>query len=90
MNKQELIAQVAEVTGKKKNETEEIINTLFTTIGEILAKGEKVMIAGYLNFDVKPTDARIGRNPKTGETVNIAAGRKVTVKVMKKLKDAVK
>lgn len=55
-----------------------------------MVTGEEVAITGYVTFSVKDTPERVARNPKNGETVNVPAGRKVTVKAGKILKDAIK
>lgn len=90
MKKVELIEKLAEVTGKTKKETTETVNSLLNIIEETLVIGEEVAITGYVTFSVKNTPERVARNPKNGETVNVPAGRKVTVKAGKILKDAVK
>ena len=90
MKKVDLIAKLAEVTGKTKKETTETVNSLLNIIEETLVTGEEVAITGYVTFSVKNTPERVARNPKNGETVNVPAGRKVTVKAGKILKDAIK
>ena len=90
MKKVDLIAKLAEATGKTKKETTETVNSLLNIIEETLVTGEEVAITGYVTFSVKNTPERVARNPKNGETVNVPAGRKVTVKAGKILKDAIK
>lgn len=90
MKKVELIERLAEVTGKTKKDTIATVNALLNIIEETLVAGEEVAITGYVTFSVKDTPERVARNPKNGETVNVPAGRKVTVKAGKILKDAIK
>ena len=71
MNKTELIAQVAEKTGLSKKDTESIINAAVDTIASTMAQGDKVQLSGFGIFEVKDRQARVGRNPKTKETIEI-------------------
>ena len=89
MNKTELIAAVAEKTGLTKKDAERVISTTVETIIETLVKGEKVQISGFGNFEVKAREARVGRNPRTKETIQIPATRLPVFKASKALKDAV-
>ena len=89
MNKAELIAAVAEKTGLSKKDSEKAINATFETVTTSLEAGEKVQLVGFGVFDVKARGARIGRNPKTKEEINIAASRIPTFQAGKVLKDAV-
>ena len=88
MTKTELIAAVAERTGTTKKDAERVVNATFETIAAELAKGEKVQIAGFGIFETKRREARTGRNPLTGETIQIAASRTPSFKAGKALKDA--
>lgn len=90
MKKVELIEKLAQATGKTKKDTIATVNALLNIIEETLVAGEEVAITGYVTFSVKDTPERTARNPKTGEVVNVPAGKKVTVKAGKILKDAVK
>ena len=90
MKKVDLIAKLAEVTGKTKKETTETIDALLGIITETLKNGEDVTLTGYFGFEVKDTPARKGRNPKTGEELDVPEGKKVKVKIGKFLKDAVR
>ena len=90
MNKTELVAAVAEKTGLTKKDAERVISTTIETITETLVKGEKVQISGFGNFEVKAREARVGRNPRTKETIQIPATRLPAFKASKALKDAVK
>ena len=89
MNKTELVAAVAEKTGLTKKDAERVISTTIETITETLVKGEKVQISGFGNFEVKAREARVGRNPRTKETIQIPATRLPAFKAAKALKDAV-
>ena len=89
MNKTELIAAVAEKTGMTKKDAERVINATFESITASLAKGDKVAVSGFGNFEVKNREARVGRNPRTKETIQIPATRLPAFKAAKALKDAV-
>ena len=89
MNKTELIAAVAEKTGMTKKDAERVINATFETVTASLAKGEKVAVSGFGNFEVKAREARVGRNPRTKETIQIPATRLPAFKASKALKDSV-
>ena len=89
MNKAELIATVAEVAGLSKKDSEKAVNATFDTITAALEAGEKVSLVGFGAFDVKERAARMGRNPRTKEEVEIPASRVPQFKAGKALKDAV-
>ena len=89
MNKTELIAQVAEKTGLSKKDTESIINAAVDTIAATMAQGDKVQLSGFGIFEVKDRQARVGRNPKTKEAIEIPASRQPVFKPSKALKDTV-
>ena len=89
MNKTELIAAVAEKTGMTKKDAERVINATVDTITETLVKGEKVAMSGFGIFEVRERMARIGRNPRTKESVQIPATRLPAFKASKALKDTV-
>ena len=89
MNKTELVAAVAEKTGLSKKDSEKAVNAAFDSITEALVAGEKVQLVGFGAFEVKERSARIGRNPKTKESIEIPASRVASFKVGKALKDAV-
>lgn len=89
MNKTELVAAVAEKTGMSKKDSEKAVNAAFDSITEALVAGEKVQLVGFGAFEVKERSARIGRNPKTKESIEIPASRVASFKVGKALKDAV-
>ena len=89
MNKTELIAAVAEKTGLTKKDAERAVNATVEAITESLVKGEKVSVSGFGNFEVKAREARVGRNPRTKETIQIPATKLPAFKAAKALKDAV-
>ena len=89
MNKTELISACAESTGLSKKDSERVLNAAIDAITAALVKGEKVQISGFGIFETKDREARIGRNPRTGETMKIAASKNPTFKAGKALKDAV-
>ena len=89
MNKTELIAAVAEKAGLTKKDAERAVNATVETITESLVKGDKVSVSGFGIFEVKNREARVGRNPRTKETIEIPATRLPGFKASKTLKDTV-
>jgi len=89
MNKTELIAAVAEKTGLTKKDAERVINATFVSVTASLVKGDKVQISGFGIFEVKAREARVGRNPRTKETIQIPATKLPAFKASKTLKDTV-
>jgi len=89
MNKTELIAAVAEKTGMTKKDAERVINATVDTITDTLNKGEKVQMSGFGIFEVKAREARVGRNPRTKETIQIPATRLPAFKASRALKDLI-
>ena len=89
MNKTELIAAVAEKVGMTKKDAERVVSATIETIEASLVKGEKVSISGFGIFEVKACEARVGRNPRTKETIQIPATRLPAFKASKALKDSV-
>ena len=89
MNKTELIAAVAEKTGMTKKDAERVVNATVEAITESLVKGDKVQVSGFGIFEVKAREARVGRNPRTKEAIQIPATRLPAFKASKALKDAV-
>ncbi|MCK4810186.1 MAG: HU family DNA-binding protein [Candidatus Omnitrophica bacterium] len=87
MNKAQLIDIVSENTNTKK-EAQEAVETILDAIKKALKKQEPVTIAGFGTFKVKNRKARSGRNPKTGETIQIAASKSVGFKPSKDLKSS--
>ena len=89
MNKTELIAAVAEKAGLTKKDAERALNATFEAITESLVKGDKVSVSGFGIFEVKNREARVGRNPRTKETIEIPATKLPVFKAAKALKDVV-
>lgn len=89
MNKTDLVAIVAEKAGITKKDADRIVSATVETIAENLIKGEKVQISGFGIFEVKNREARVGRNPRTKQTIQIPATRMPTFKASKSLKDSV-
>ena len=89
MNKTELIAAVAQKTGLTKKDAERVVSATVDTIVETMAKGEKVQISGFGIFEAKAREARVGRNPRTKQTIEIPATRLPAFKASKTLKDSV-
>ena len=89
MNKTELIAVVAQNAGMTKKDAERAVNATIDAIAANLAKGEKVQVSGFGSFEVKTREARVGRNPRTKETIQIPASRQPIFKAGKALKDIV-
>lgn len=88
MNKNELIAAVADSTGLAKNQAGAALDAVLSTISAELAKGGDVRLPGFGNFSVSHRGARTGRNPLTGKPVEIAAKNAPKFSAGKALKDA--
>ena len=89
MNKTQLIEVVAAKTGLKKKEADAAVAAVFGAIEEALAAGEKVQLIGFGTFEVRERAAKEGRNPRTGETIKIAASKVPAFKAGQALKNAV-
>jgi len=89
MNKAELIASVAEKTEFTKKDSEKAVGAFLDAIREALAAGDKVQLVGFGTFEIRERAARKGRNPQTGEEINIEAARVPVFKAGKALRDAV-
>lgn len=90
MNKTEMISVVAEkIEGATKKDIAVVVDTVFETIKEAVASGEKVQLVGFGNFEVTERAARTGRNPQTGQTIEIAASKSPKFKAGKAFKDIV-
>lgn len=88
MTKAELIDSIASKTDLPKGTAERIVATIFDDIVAALKGGDKVHISGFGTFQVSDRKARTGRNPKTGEAIQIAASRAAKFKPGKTLKDS--
>lgn len=89
MNKAELIAAVSEKAELSKKDAEKAVKALTDVVSEELVKGEKIQLVGFGTFEVSERAAREGRNPKTGEVMNIPASKTPKFKAGKALKDMV-
>ena len=89
MSFEDLKSAVAARAGLSKAQTDQALSTFFEQLKITLSKGEKVSLPGIGQFDVAERAARQGRNPQTGETIDIAASKAVKFKAGKALKDAV-
>lgn len=89
MNKTELIASVAEKAELSKKDAEKAVTALLESVTETLKAGDRIALTGFGTFEVKERAARTGKNPRTGEPVQIAAARVPVFKAGKVLKDAV-
>ena len=89
MNKAELVAAVAEKTALSKKDSEKAVNAAVEVISATLAEGGKVQLVGFGSFETKERNARVGRNPRTKEEIEIPASRVPAFKAGKALKDAV-
>lgn len=87
MNKTELIAEVAKKCGMSKKDAEKAVTTTFDTIAEALSQGDKVQLVGFGGFETKKRGARMGRNPKTKEAIEIPATTIPVFKAGKALKE---
>lgn len=90
MNKTDLVNSVAEATGLSRKDAVNAVESVFSTISDALAEGDKVQLIGFGNFEVRERAARKGRNPQSGEEIEIAASKVPAFKPGKALKDAVK
>ena len=89
MNKTQFVDAVAQKAGMSKREAEAAVNAMTAVVADALKAGDKVQLIGFGTFEVKARAARNGRNPKTGETITIAASKAPTFSAGKALKDAV-
>ena len=85
MNKASLVEAIAKGTGMTKTASNEALNVLTSTIGDALAKGDKVTIPGFGTFKTAKREARTGRNPQTGKEIQIPAKTVVRFKAGKGL-----
>ncbi len=87
MNRTELVAAIAEKAGISKKDSEAALKAFIDTVTEELKNGEKVQLVGFGTFEVSERAAREGRNPQTGETMQISASKNPKFKAGKALKD---
>lgn len=89
MNKTELVNVVAAETNLAKKDVDAVISATLKAVTDAMKEGDKVALIGFGTFEVKATAEREGRNPKTGETIKIAASKKPVFSASKVLKDEV-
>ena len=89
MNKTELVAAVAEQADISKKDAEKVLKAFVDVVTDELVKGEKVQLVGFGTFEVSERAAREGRNPQTGETMEIKASKAPKFKAGKALKDVI-
>ena len=89
MNKSDLIEALSKETGLPVRKAEEVVNTVFNSMADSLAKGDRIEIRGFGSFKIKDYDGYIGRNPRTGESVNVRSKRLPFFKCGKDLKERV-
>lgn len=90
MNKSDLISQVVESTELSKKDATKAVDAVFEAISTALQNGDKVQLVGFGNFEVRERSARKGRNPQTGEEIEIPASKIPAFKPGKALKDGIK
>ncbi|MDP5273792.1 HU family DNA-binding protein [Chengkuizengella axinellae] len=89
MNKSELVTKVAETAELQKKDASKAVDAVFQVISEALQSGDKVQLVGFGNFEVRERSARKGRNPQTGEEIDIAASKVPAFKPGKALKEGI-
>jgi integration host factor subunit alpha len=90
LTKSDIIEDLNNEIGLNKREAKELVDILFNDIKSLLSEGHEVMLSGFGNFQLRDKSPRPGRNPRTGEDVEISARRVVTFKSGQKLKESVK
>jgi DNA-binding protein HU-beta len=88
MNKATLIAQIADKSGLERKQAEKALDAFVDTVTSALKEGDKVQLVGFGSFEVKERAAHSGRNPATGETIEIQASKSPVFKAGKTFKDA--
>ena len=86
MNKTELVEAIASSTELTKTDVDKVVTALVEVVTDALAKGDKVSLKGFGNFEVRTRSERTGRNPRTGETMTIAASKAPALKASSALK----
>lgn len=89
MNKSELITKVAELSELSKKDATKAVESVFEAISDALKGGDKVQLVGFGNFEVRERSARKGRNPQTGQEIEISASKVPSFKPGKALKDSI-
>src|ERR1044071_257750 len=89
MTKADLVEEVSKITELTRKDSEVIVDTLFESVIKALRTGDKLEVRGFGSFRVRQRNARVGRNPKTGEKVEVPAKRVPYFKPSKELKDLI-
>lgn len=89
MNKKDLVQKIAETNELTKQQAADVLDTVLDSIGDAIAAGDKVQLLGFGTFEKRERPARTARNPRTGETIEIAAAFVPAFKPGKALKDKV-
>ncbi len=89
LTKADIVERVYKEAGFSKKEAAELVDMVFNVIKDTLSKGEKVKISGFGNFSIRDKSTRVGRNPQTGEAMEISARRVLTFKPSQVLKEDV-
>ncbi len=89
MNKTELVAAIAEKADLSKKDAEKAVAAFISSVADALADGEKVQLVGFGSFEVRTREARTGKNPRTGEAIQIAPSKVPAFKAGQALKNAV-
>ncbi len=89
LTKFDIVNSLNDEIGLNKREAKELVDSFFETIKKLLSQGQEVKLSGFGNFQLKDKSSRPGRNPRTGENVEITARRVVTFKSGQKLKESV-
>ena len=89
MNKKDLVQKIAETNELTKQQVADVLDTVLDSIGDAIAAGDKVQLLGFGTFEKRERPARTARNPRTGETIEIAAASVPAFKPGKALKDKV-
>ena len=90
LTKSDIVENLNNEIGLNKREAKEVVDMLFNDIKNLLSEGHEVKLSGFGNFQLRDKSSRPGRNPRTGEDVEISARRVVTFKPGQKLKESVK
>ena len=90
LTKSDIVENLNNEIGLNKREAKELVDLLFNDIKNLLSEGHEVKLSGFGNFQLRDKSSRPGRNPRTGEDVEISARRVVTFKSGQKLKESVK
>ena len=89
MTKADLVEEVAKAVEVPKKDAEKIVKTVFESVTNALHRGEKIELRGFGSFRLRERKSRIGRNPKTGETVNVPSKKVPYFKAGKELKELI-